>query len=529
MLSAPGHALIRIRFPWMVCAYFALYAFGYLSKPLYGTAAIWPAHAASFALFSLLPLRRWPWAALALICCDLLVNPLLTRFSGLGYRSWVGLFGFAFANVLTTLGPAALARGFGLLQTEDRYQLVVSPLWIVALMVGVAPGALLGTATRAYDVGVPVTASDFGLWLLGAVLAIVTMGPAIFGAMSGFSAHAKAAAKPWEGWVIAATVAALSLWFLLASWPAVAVLIEPMLLTIPLVWLALRFSPRTTKIAVAIVAAGISVVAAYRTGGELARANSPAWSDLVISVDVVLLIGCGGALLVNYMTFKQRALLEELAREHVQLRQYAQALDSAEEAARRTTAADLHDGIGQVLAGQSMTLAAMRAHANQPKLAALIEEAVDASREAQEGLRLMIQDLSPPELEHASLEEMLKWLAELFKTRFGFAVSYQVSAERGLERDNLELVYRCVRELVMNACKHSGRQSAAVVVKATARWVNITVVDEGVGFDTRSMLTVSKGRFGLTQLRERVRAAGGTLNIATTMGRGCRVTMWLPM
>jgi signal transduction histidine kinase len=513
----------------MVCAYLALYAFGYLSKPVYGTAAIWPAHAVSFALFSLLPLRRWPWAALMLICCDLIVNPLLNRLSGLGYGSPIGLFGYAFANVLTALGPAALARAFGLLHTEDRYQLVVSPLWIVALLAGVAPGSLLGTVTWAHDEGVPIAAYDFGLWVLAAVLAIVTMGPAIFGATSGFPAHAKADAKPWEGWMIAGVVAALFLWFVLAPWPAVDVLIEPMLFTIPLAWLALRFSPRTTKIAVAIVAAGISVVAGYRVGGELSPANSPAWPDLVISIDVFLLVGCGGALLVNYMTFKQRALLEELAREHAQLRQYAQALDSAEEAARRTTAADLHDGIGQVLAGQSMTLAAMRAHASQPKLAALLEEAVEASREAQEGLRLMIQDLSPPELEHASLEEMLKWLAELFKTRFGFAVSYQVSAGRALERDNLELVYRCVRELVMNACKHSGRQAASVDVTVASRWVNVTVVDEGIGFDTRSMLTVSKGRFGLTQLRERVRAAGGTLNIASATGRGCRVTMRLPM
>jgi signal transduction histidine kinase len=513
----------------MVGAYLALYAFGYFSKPVYGTAAIWPAHAVSFALFSLLPLRRWPWAALVLVCCDLIVSPLLNRLGGPGYGTPISVFGYAFANMLTALGPAALARGFGLLHAENRYQLVVSPLWIVALLAGVAPGSLLGTATWAGGEGVPIAPYDFGLWVLAAVLAIVTIAPAIFEVTSGQSAQAKAAAKSWEVWMIAAAVAALFLWFVLAPWPAVDMLIEPMLLTIPLAWLALRSSPRTTKIAVAVVAAGISVVAGHHVGGDLPTANSPGWPDLVISIDVFLLIGCGGALLINYMTFKQRALLEELAREHAQLRQYAQALDSAEEAARRATAADLHDGIGQVLAGQSMTLAAMRAHANQPKLAALIEEAVEASREAQEGLRLMIQDLSPPELEHASLEEMLKWLAELFRTRFGFAVSYQVSGSRALERDILELVYRSVRELAMNACKHSGRRGAAVGVKVTSRWVNVTVVDEGIGFDTRSILTVSKGRFGLTQLRERVRAAGGTLNIDTAADRGCRVTMWVPM
>jgi two-component system NarL family sensor kinase len=518
---------IRLSLPWLVCAYVALYAFGFLCKPPFGAAAVWPAHALTFLVFALLPVSRWPVVALVVGCCDLILNPVLNGFRGLPHHMPLGGMGFAFANVLTAAGPAAIARGFGLLGQEDRYQLVVSPLWIVALLAGVAPGALVGTAALAYESRVPITAADLGLWALAAVLAIVTMGPAMLCALLGFPVHSESAAKRWEGWVILSLVLGLFVWFVFAPWPADDVLVEPMVFTIPLAWLALRFSQRTTSIAVALVAAGISVVAGDRAG-DIAS-PSPAWTDIVISIDVFLLIGCGGALLVNLMSFKQRALLEELAREHAQLREYAQALDSAEEAARRATAADLHDGIGQVLAGQSMTLAAMRAQAPQPKLAALIEEAVEASREAQEGLRLMIQDLSPPELEHASLEEMLKWLAGLFKTRFGFTINYAVSGGDRLGRENLHLVYRCVRELTMNACKHSGRQQASVQVRVLGERVHVTVSDDGVGFDVRTGVTASKRRFGLAQLRERVRAAGGTVNLTSAFGGGCRVNVRLPL
>jgi two-component system sensor histidine kinase UhpB len=252
------------------------------------------------------------------------------------------------------------------------------------------------------------------------------------------------------------------------------------------------------------------------------------WRDVVISVDIFLLIGCGGALLINLMTLRQRALHEELAREHAQLRQYAQALDFADETARRATAADLHDGLGQVLAGQSMTLAAMRSHASHPLLAALVEEAAVASREAQEGLRMMIQDLSPPELEHASLAETLQWLAELFKNRFGFTVSWRIAGTAELRRDQLRLVYRCIRELLMNARKHSQRQCAEVEVEITPASVDITVIDEGVGFDARRAAALSAHRFGLAQLGERVRTAGGVLDIDTVVGEGCRVTVRLP-
>ena len=57
----------------------------------------------------------------------------------------------------------------------------------------------------------------------------------------------------------------------------------------------------------------------------------------------------------------------------------------------------------------------------------LLDEATEASREAQEGLRVMIQDLTPPGLDQASLDETLRWLAEFFETRFGF--------QRGVARD----------------------------------------------------------------------------------------------
>jgi signal transduction histidine kinase len=228
------------------------------------------------------------------------------------------------------------------------------------------------------------------------------------------------------------------------------------------------------------------------------------------------------------MTLKQRALLEELAHEHEQLRHYADALDFAEETARRATAADLHDGVGQVLAGQSMTLAAMRAHAGHPLLAALVEEAVAASREAQEGLRVMIQNLSPPELEQASLEQTLQWLVDLFRARFGFHVTHRIVGSPDLQRDRLHLIYRCIRELLMNACKHSQRRSAEVEVDISPDTVEVTVIDEGVGFDATRAASFTLPRFGLEQLRTRVRAAGGTLDIDAVVGEGCRVTVRLP-
>jgi signal transduction histidine kinase len=515
--------------PWMALAYIGLYAIGYLSKPVPASAAIWPADALTFAAFVLLPMRLWPLVALGMVSMELLSVPLLNWVLNESQSSLTGTLGFAIANVLTTAGPAALSRSWGLLRRQGAPHLVISPVWLVAMFPGVLPGALLGAETRAHEAGTALVAADVGLWDVASVLTIVTFGPTVFGVLLGFSEPARASARLWEGWAVSFLVFALFAWFALAPWPEADQLLAPMLFAVPLVWLALRFSARATSIAVATVAIGVVLLAGHgaRTSTDLASVGH--WRDVVISVDIFLLIGCGGALLINLMTLRQRALHEELAREHEQLRQYAQALDFAEETARRATAADLHDGLGQVLAGQSMTLAAMRSHASHPLLAALVEEAVEASREAQEGLRTMIQDLSPPELEHASLAETLQWLAELFKSRFGFTVTWRVAGIAEVRRDQLRLVYRCTRELLMNARKHSQRLCAEVEVEVSPTSVDITVIDEGVGFDARRAAALSAQQFGLAQLRERVRTAGGALDIDAVVGEGCRVTVRLPL
>ena len=513
---------------WLTTGYPLLYALGYLSKSVSGSAAIWPAHALAFAAFMLLPLRIWPLIVLGIVSWELVARPLLYWVTMQSNPTLTLSCSFAFANILTTMGPASLARIMRLFRRQDRFALVISPLWIVALTAGALPGALLGAATSAYAANAPLAPADVGLWMLASVLTIVTFGPMVFGLLLGFSEPTATPVRRWEGWGVSSIVAALFTFFAVVPWRTVDPLVEPMLFAVPLAWLALRFSRKATNIGVVIMASGVVFFAGYGVGIYHDFANVAGWRDVVISIDVFLVIGCGGALLVNLMTLKQRALLDELAREHLALREYARALTVAEETARRKTAADLHDGIGQVLAGQSMTLAAMRTHTNQSQLAVLLDEATEASREAQEGLRVMIQDLTPPGLDRASLDETLRWLADFFKSRFGFLVAWRVNGSADLSRDRLRLIYRCIRELLMNARKHSQRQSAEVEVDLSPIAVEIMVVDEGIGFDAHRAEPPSGERFGLAQIRERVRAAGGTFEVDAVIGEGCRVFVRLP-
>lgn len=296
------------------------YALGYLAKTNFLPAAIWPADALPFAAYLVLPARLWPLVALATTSWELVAVPVLSSLSGAPGVPTGQTLGFAIANCLTAIVPAALARLFRLYRSEEPLQLAFSPLWIVALGVGVWPGALLGNWTRIQLAGAPVFAADVSLWAIASMVAITSFGPAVIGMLVGFIEPAPARAGRTESWWAAALIAALFLGFSMAPWPLASQLIEPMLLTIPMVWLALRFSRRVTSIGVALVALGVTVLFSYGTQPNLAPAAAGPWRDATMSIDIFLLTACGGTLLINLMTLRQRQLMLELAQEHEALK-----------------------------------------------------------------------------------------------------------------------------------------------------------------------------------------------------------------
>ncbi|HMD73754.1 MAG TPA: PAS domain S-box protein, partial [Steroidobacteraceae bacterium] len=301
-------------------AYPLVYALGYMAKTNFLPAAIWPADALPFAAYLVLPLRRWPLVALATISWELATAPVLNFLSAAGSVPLSSLLGFAIANCLTALVPAALARRFHLFRGDNRAHLAVSPLWIAALVLGVWPGALFGTWTRDHLVGFPLFAADASLWAVASMVAITAFAPAVIGILLGFFEPAPSAAGRVEGWCVSALIVALFLGFALSPWPLASQLIEPMLLSIPMLWLALRFSRRATSIGVALVALGATVILSYGTQPDLAPAAAGPWRDVAISIDIFLLTACGGALLINLMTLRQHRLMVELAREHEALK-----------------------------------------------------------------------------------------------------------------------------------------------------------------------------------------------------------------
>jgi len=222
-------------------------------------------------------------------------------------------------------------------------------------------------------------------------------------------------------------------------------------------------------------------------------------------------------------------LNDRLRQKQDRLQLYARQLVGAEERARRATAVDLHDGIGQHLAGLAMTLDSVVSRST-PEMRLLLGEATHTVREVQAITQRVIADLSPPGLYELGLEPALKWLSVYMRGKDNLQVDLQVAADAAAyDLDLRVLVFKLIRELLRNVVKHSGVQSATVTVTQTPNELKVVVDDRGVGFEWQLSLFEPRSEgFGLWSVVDRVRAAAGEMTVDTAPGRGCRVCVVFP-
>jgi signal transduction histidine kinase len=223
-------------------------------------------------------------------------------------------------------------------------------------------------------------------------------------------------------------------------------------------------------------------------------------------------------------------LNERLRQQQDRLKLYARELLGAEERARRATAVDLHDGIGQQLVGLAMTLDALVMR-SPLEVRPLLREATSTVREVQAIAQRVIADLSPPGLYELGLEPALKWLGISMRSQDNLHVVLRVTVEdAAIPLDLRVLVFKVIRELLRNVAKHSGVQAASVTVTRDNRQLRVVVDDQGAGFEWQLSLFEPRAHgFGLWSVADRVREAEGEMTVDTAPGRGCRVSLVFPL
>jgi len=229
---------------------------------------------------------------------------------------------------------------------------------------------------------------------------------------------------------------------------------------------------------------------------------------------------------------KRKIADQKLLEYQEQLRSLASELSLAEEQERHNIAIGLHDQIGQTLSVLNMKLHSLRESITASDCA----EQIDA---IQEGLKQVIADtrsltfeLSPPILYELGLEAALEWLGEQFHRQHGLAWQFEDDGRpKPLGKDVKIVLFRSVRELLINVIKHARTDTVRVGVCRINGTIRIEVRDQGIGFDLHetNSRAVKKYGFGLFNIRERLRHLGGNLDIDTRPGHGTRITIVAPL
>ena len=205
-------------------------------------------------------------------------------------------------------------------------------------------------------------------------------------------------------------------------------------------------------------------------------------------------------------------------------------LSGIEERERAKIAEDLHDHVGQTLAMAKVKLQELgKSGANID--AARLDEIDGLINQAISYSRSMIFEISPNALLELGFIEAIEWLVEHIHNKHGLDIKYSHCEQTGPMDGNTGIVlFKAVRELLMNIVKHARTDKAEVTVANDGDCVRATVSDKGCGFDPADLNASGKGRirFGLFNLQQRIINAGGAVEIDSSAGRGTRVSIAMP-
>jgi signal transduction histidine kinase len=197
---------------------------------------------------------------------------------------------------------------------------------------------------------------------------------------------------------------------------------------------------------------------------------------------------------------------------------------------RRKFSRELHDSLGQYLAGVKMNLDMFSN--NQPP-DRLLTEAMSLLEQSISETRTISHLLHPPLLDEAGFTSAAKWYIDGFAQRSGIEVKADLpDAVDRLPRP-IELgLFRVLQESLTNIHRHSGSTRAEIALKILPRKVLLTVEDFGSGLPVELLAAFrsngTNSGVGLAGMRERMRELGGQLNIRSTTG-GTLVSVSMPL
>ena len=208
--------------------------------------------------------------------------------------------------------------------------------------------------------------------------------------------------------------------------------------------------------------------------------------------------------------------------------------DSAELGAleeRNRLAREIHDTLAQGLAATALQLETAEAHLDDisdlEPVRQAVRQALAMTQNNLDEARRSVLDLRAAPLEGHSLTEALAHLVDTMSDDGALEIAFEsVGGARPLPARIEAGIYRIARESLTNAVRHSGASKVLVRLIMTPQEIELSVEDDGKGFETSE---VPKERYGLVGINERASMLGGKTILETSVGAGTRIAVRIPL
>jgi signal transduction histidine kinase/predicted negative regulator of RcsB-dependent stress response len=192
-----------------------------------------------------------------------------------------------------------------------------------------------------------------------------------------------------------------------------------------------------------------------------------------------------------------------------------------EETERARLARDLHDGLGGLLSGVKLSMAGIKSKLINNETQ--VDKALELLDISITELRRMAHNMMPESLIKYGVHEALSDFCNSMNNASCKVIFNFYGQSNRLNKKFENNLYRIAQELINNALKHAQATEIIVQLIQEHNRINLTVQDNGTGFDTK-ILEKSKNS-GIANIRSRVESLNGWLEITSNSGQGTEITI----
>ncbi len=197
-------------------------------------------------------------------------------------------------------------------------------------------------------------------------------------------------------------------------------------------------------------------------------------------------------------------------------------LMSAQEDERQRVSKDLHDGVGQTILAAKINIEAYQQ--NPVLFAGRIDVGLDFLIKASQELRDVYMDLYPTMLNDLGIEMTIRWLVKNLMQPAGISSILNINLMNRLSHELEINIYRIIQEILSNILKHSRAKSFRLNLFGNEKLVKLTVKDDGIGVDEKSVRSTSTG-CGMGNIKTRVKQMNGEITFEMNKPKGTGISI----